>query len=113
MTHPVRPFVLLVCSGLLIGLVSLAGCKKDTDPQAVPVPSGAVVAAPPPSAAAEAASASANASASASAAPATPPPVVQQASIDGCCAALASAGKATKSTGDKDKFLQASKICSG
>ena len=106
MTHPARAFVLLVCSGLLLAACS----KKDPDPQAVPVPSGAAVTTPPPTAAAEAAQIP---TATASAAPAPPPPVVQQPPIDGCCAALSSAGNATKNVSDKDKFLQAAKICTG
>ncbi len=104
MTPPARPFVLLLCCGLL-GLA----CKKDADPQSVPVPSASVVA-PPPSAATETAP-----TASASAAPTTPPPapVVTQPPIDGCCSALNSYGNSAKSKGDKDKYLQAAKICSG
>src|SRR5262245_11191256 len=98
MSHPVRPFILLVCAGLLV-----AACKKDTaDPQAVPVPSGAA----PETQASPTTTAEAQVvSATASAAPTPPPPpVVQQQPIDGCCAALSSAGNATKSQGDKEKF---------
>lgn len=99
-----RPLLLLVCGGLL-----LAACKKDADPQAIPIPSGsAAMAAPTTSSMADAVPTT-----TASAAPTTapPPPVATaQASIDSCCAALSHAGK-TKA--EKDKAATAAKVCTG
>jgi len=103
MTHPARPLAFLFGCGLLV-----LACKKDADPQAIPVPSGAA-ATEVPSAAPEATT-----TASASAAPTPPPPpVVTQPPIDGCCSALNSAGNSAKNKNDKDKYQQAAKICSG
>src|SRR4051812_3019658 len=106
MIRPLRPLVLVVLAGL-----ALTACKKDADPQAIPVPSASTVAEAPPQ---PTAAADATATAATSATP--PPPVavapVQQQPIDSCCSALSSAAGGAKK-GDKDKLLQASKICSG
>lgn len=101
MIRTLRPLILLVCGGLV-----LAACKKDVDPQAIPVPSGtAVDMAPPATSAAEAVP-----TVTATAAPTPPPQPVQQASIDGCCAALSRAGKTKQ---EKDKATMVAKVCTG
>jgi hypothetical protein len=113
MTRPLRPIVLLALGGLALSL-SLSACKKDADPQAVPIPSGtaAVVA---PTGAAEAASAAATVAATPP--PAAPPPVavapVVHASIDSCCAALSAVSKSGRGKEAKSKSASAAKICSG
>ena len=99
---------------LLVSLgLSLIACSKDEGPQSVPVPSSSVQQVnPTPTVAADP-----TVTATASAVPPPPPPVVtapvQQASIDGCCAALTSFSQATKNKSDRDKATQAAKICNG
>jgi hypothetical protein len=105
--------MLLVLGGIALSL-SNAGCKKEADPQAVPVPSGTPTAvAPTPTGAAE----SGTAAATVAATPPPPPPVapapVAQASIDGCCAALSAVAKSGRGKEAKTKSASAARICSG
>jgi hypothetical protein len=97
----------------LLSLAALAGCKKDPEPEAIPVPSAAA-----PASVAPAESAAPTAAASGSeAAPTTPPPAntapVVHASIDACCSALAAIQKSGKDAATKKKASQASRVCPG
>lgn len=115
MTRPLRPIVLLALGGLALSL-SLSACKKDPDPQAVPIPSGTAAVVAPPGAA-EAASAAATVPATPPPPTTPPPPVavapVAQASIDSCCAALSAVSKSGRGKEAKSKSAAAAKICSG
>lgn len=109
MTRSSHALVLLV-----LGALSLVACKKEVEPEAVPVPSAS---APAPVAADSAAAAASAAAASAAAAVAAPPvvntqPVVQQ-PIDSCCSALAAVAHSGRGKDAKIKSAQAAKICPG
>lgn len=96
----------------MLAICAVAGCKKEEEPQAIPVPSAS---APAPVAPADSAAADATAAATASAAP-TPPAAtapVQHASIDACCNALAAIQHSGRDAATKKKASQAARVCPG
>lgn len=106
----------------LVGAFAASACKsKESEPVAIPMPSGSAAVVPADSAggAPEAQAASAAASASAAptttAAPATAPatPVKSGGSVDACCSALAALGRSGKDAAVKSKAKTASMVCSG
>jgi hypothetical protein len=110
MNRSSHALVLIVASAL-----SLAACKKQEEPQAVPLPSATT---PAPVGADSSGAAGTTADAPVTAAPTVAPPVVnphpvQQASIDACCSALAAVAHSGRGKDAKIKSAQASKICPG
>jgi hypothetical protein len=101
--------MLLVLGGIAFSLCASA-CKKEAEPQALPVPTVAATPESPPTAATAAETAPVAA---------TPPPPpkaiapVAPASIDGCCAALSAVAKSGRGAQAKSKSATAAKICSG
>jgi hypothetical protein len=109
----IRPTRLAALTLLVCGSLSLAACKKNDDPQAVPIPSASA----PAPVANDAPPAGGTATAGTAAATAATPPVntapVQQQPIDACCAALAAIAKSGKTAADKQKAGAAAGICTG
>ena len=105
----IRPSSALVL--MVLGALSLVACKKEAEPEAVPVPSATT---PAPVAADSAGAAGTVATAVAT----TPPPVVntapvQPANIDACCSALSAVAHSGRGKDAKIKSAQAAKICPG
>ena len=114
----VRSVLLTITCGALLAI----GCKKsEEEPQVVPLPSAApapVKAAPEQQPAQPAGDTAAAAPSAAVPVPVAPPPAetpkpVAQASIDGCCAALAAIPKSGLPAAVKGKAAVASATCAG
>jgi hypothetical protein len=97
-----------------LAAVLAAGCgKKESDPQAVPTPSGTAAAIPadPAPATDAGAAAATDAAAPPPVTPVTPRP--SGGNIDGCCAAIAAVKTSGRTSIDKGKAAGASAACPG
>jgi hypothetical protein len=98
----------------LAGAIAVGCGKKETEPQAVPTPSGtpaAVPADPAPASDAGAAATDAAAPTPVTPTPATPRP--SGGNIDGCCAAIAAIKTSGRTSIDKGKAAGAAAACTG